>query len=132
MNTTIPCTESEPRWKTYLMGASFAIPAVFIFGFTRVFLLPKLETIWRDAGFEVPAAITSVQVAYFLAQHFVLIAAMLVAVFGLLEWRSDRWSRYRRASVGVAAFLTNAAVLVFITAMFMTALMAAPALLHLK
>ena len=132
MNTSSSCKESEPRWRTYLLGAAFAIPAVFIFGFTRVFLLPKLETIWRDAGFEVSAAITSVQVAYFLAQHFVLIAAMVVAVVGLLEWRSDGWPRYRRASVGVAVFLANAAVLVFITAMFMTALMAAPALLHLK
>jgi hypothetical protein len=57
---------------------------------------------------------------------------MVVAVVGLLEWHSDRWPRYRRASVGVAAFLANAAVLVFITAMFMTALMAAPALLRIK
>jgi len=34
--------------------------------------------------------------------------------------------------VGVAAFLTNTAILIFITLMFMTALMAAPALLQMK
>ena len=115
-----------------MSGVAFVIPAVCIFGFTRVFLLPKLETIWRDAGFQVPSAITALRVAYFLAEHFVLIAAAVIAVVGLLEWRSGRWPRYRRASVGTAAFVTNTVVLVFLTWMLMTALMAAPALLPLK
>jgi hypothetical protein len=76
--------------------------------------------------------ITAVQVAYFITQHFFLIGAAVIAGIVLLEWRSSRWPRYRRSSVGVAAFFTNTVILVFITVMFMTALMAAPALLRMK
>lgn len=76
--------------------------------------------------------ITAVQVAYFVTQHFFLIGAGVIVGLVLLEWRSSRWPRYRRASVGVAAFCTNTVILVFITVMFMTALMAAPSLLRIK
>jgi hypothetical protein len=77
-------------------------------------------------------AITSVHVVYFVTQHFVAIAATLIAAIVFLEWRSTQWPRYRRASVGIAAFLTNTAILVFITLMFMTALLAAPALFRIE
>ena len=132
MNPPASGTDIEPRWRTYLRGAAFSIPALSILGFSCVFLLPKLETIWRDAGFGVSSAITAVHVAYFVTQYFILIAATVIAVVALLEWRSSQWPRYRRASVCVAAFLTNTAILVFITAMLMTALMAAPGLLRIK
>jgi hypothetical protein len=41
-------------------------------------------------------------------------------------------ARYRKAIVGAAAFLTNTAILIFITMMLMTALMAAPGLLRMN
>lgn len=126
-------TDIEPRWRTYLRGTAFSIPALFILAFSSGYLLPKLETLWRDARFGASSsAIAAVQVAYFVTQHFFVIAATVTVVLVLLEWRSSRWPRYRRASVGVAAFLANTAILVFITVMFMTALMAAPALLGMK
>ncbi len=76
--------------------------------------------------------ITAVQVAYFVTQHFLLIGVAVIAGLMLLEWRSSRWPRYRRASISVAAFLANTLILVFVPLMFMTALMAAPALLRIR
>ena len=110
------------------------MPALVLLSFSSIYLLPKLETLWRDAGFGASfsmasTAITSVNVVYFVTQHFVSIAVIAFAGIVLLEWRSSQWPRYRKATVGVAAFLTNTAILVFITMMFMTALMAAPALI---
>jgi len=47
-----------------------------------------------------------------------------------LEWCSSQWPRYRRATIGIGAFLLNATVLISITTMVISALIAAPALLH--
>ena len=137
MNTQTSGTDIEPRWRTYFRGAAFSIPALFLLAFSSVYLLPKLETLWRDASFGASfsmasTAITSVNVAYFVTQHFIVLAVTVIAAVVLLEWRSSQWPRYRKATVGVAAFLTNTAILIFITLMFMTALMAAPALVQMK
>jgi hypothetical protein len=137
MNLLVPDTGIEPRWRTYFRGAAFSMPALIVLAFSSVYLLPKLETLWRDASmgasFSIAStAITSVNVAYLVTQHFMVIAITVIAAVVLLEWRSIRWPRYRKATVGVAAFLTNTAILIFITLMFMTALMAAPALLQIK
>ena len=137
MNPATSDLDIETRWRTYLRGAAFSLPALFILAFSSVFLLPKLETLWRDASFGAssemaPSAIAAVHLAYFVTQHLVVIAVAVIAVVVLLEWRSSRWPRYRRASVGITAFLANTAILILITAMLMTALMAAPALLRMK
>src|SRR5207244_5070175 len=54
--------------------------------------------------------ITAVHVAYFVTQHLLVIAVTATAVVALLEWRSSRWPRYRRAFVSIAAFLANTAI----------------------
>jgi hypothetical protein len=133
MSTSTQSTAIEPWGRTYLRGAAFSIPALLVLAFSSVYLFPKLETLWRDARFGASSAtITAVQTAYFVTQHFFIITATIAGTLVLLEWRSSRWPQYRRVSVSVAAFLVNTAILVFITVMFMTALMAAPALLAMK
>ena len=129
MNTPDSGKDIEARWRTYLKGAAFLIPALSILAFFCVFLLPKLQMIWRDAGFDESSARSALHVAAFIIEHGLVLSATIILILVLLEWRSARWPRYRRASVDVAAFLVNTAVLVFITAMFMTALISAPALL---
>jgi hypothetical protein len=131
--STTQGTSIEPWWRTYLRGAAFSIPALLVLAFSSVYLFPKLETLWRDARFGASSAtITAVQTAYFMTRHFFIIAATVAGTLVLLEWRSRSWPQYRRVSVCVTAFLVNTAILVFITVMFMTALMAAPALLGMK
>jgi hypothetical protein len=40
-----------------------------------------------------------------------LVAGVLLALF-LLEWRVSNWPRYRRAAVGLAAFIVNSSLLI--------------------
>jgi hypothetical protein len=122
----------EPQWRTYLKGAVFSAPALILWGFSAVFLFPKLQTIWRDSGFENITAQRMMQVSQFLMSHGIFVAAAIILPLVLLEWRSNRWPRYRRASVDVATFLVNTAVLVLMTGMLATALLAAPALLRMR
>jgi type II secretory pathway component PulF len=132
MNTPPSNTNIERWWATYLKAAAFLVPAVSLWMFSVVFLFPKLKTIWRDAGFYSASARFVMATADFITDHGLLIGAAILIVLGLLEWRSSRWPRYRRGFVGVAVFLLNSAVLIGITAMFATALIAAPALFHTK
>lgn len=125
MNTSYP--HLEPRWATYLKAAAFLTPAIFLWIFSGFFIMPKLQQICRDAGV---AQLAFKDGVLFLMQHNVAIVAAIVLPLILLEWRSAKWPRYRRATVGVGVFLLNAAVLVGITLMVIAALLAAPALLH--
>lgn len=107
-------------------------PALLTLAFSGVFLLPKLKTIWRDAGYDSPGALRMLQLAGFLGDHAAALSAALLVLLVLLEWRARRWPRYRRAAVGTAAFLVNTGVLLFMTVMFATALLAAPALVPIR
>ena len=122
----------EPQWKTYLKAAVFSAPALFIWAFAAVFLFPKLEMIWRDAGFAASGVQRALQLSRLLVSHGFLVFLGVILVFTLIEWRSNQWPRYRRASLVVVVFLLNTTVLLLITTMFVTALLAAPALLHAR
>jgi len=118
------------RWLTYLKAVAFLCPALLAWGFSEVFLFPKLRQIWIEAGFSSPAAHRFLGVSDLLMQKGLWIAIGIVLTVGLLEWRTAVWPRYRRACVSVGVFLVNSAVLVLLTSMLVTALIAAPALLH--
>ncbi|MBI2928971.1 MAG: hypothetical protein HYY24_25180 [Verrucomicrobia bacterium] len=132
MNTPTAAPKIEPAWKTYLKTAAFLIPPIAAWGFSAVFLFPKLKEIWREACFQNLTAHRVLDASNFLLAHGLLISAVIVAVLVLLEWRHRAWPRYRRTCVGLAVFLLNSAVLGLITAMLMTALLAAPALLRAR
>ena len=131
MNTS-NCT-IEPRWATYIKAAGFLVPAVSLLAFSSVFLVPKVQQICRDAGLAVPILFRIViAMVLNIREHGMLIVGAILLMLALLEWRSGKWPRYRRSSIGFGVFVVNSAVLVLITAMFTLALMAAPALLHAK
>ncbi|HVU28668.1 MAG TPA: hypothetical protein VHG71_13165 [Verrucomicrobiae bacterium] len=139
MNRTNP--NIEPRWVTYTKAGTFLFPAVFLWLLTVVFVLPKANEICSVAGTTVfnfaqpiPAilrvwAATS-QTLVFLTSHGFLIGVAIVLAFILLERYFSRWSRYRRTAVGIVAFLFNAVVLLSLTLMTISILVAAPALYH--
>jgi hypothetical protein len=54
-----------------------------------------------------------------------------VAPVFILEWRATGWPKYRRATLGTGVFLINALILIVITMMVFSALIAAPAMAHL-
>lgn len=125
MNTSYP--NLEPRWATYLKAVAFLLPAACIWLFSAVFLMPKLQQICYEAG---ASHFAFKEIVIFLMNHNFAIAAAIVGMLLFLEWRSDKWPRYRRAVVGVGVVALNAVVLIGITMMVITALVVMPALLN--
>lgn len=114
----------EPAWKTYPKIILFLLPAAAAWGFTCVMLLPRLKELWVQTGFDDPNAHGLIVGFVGWQPHFILIGLALVIALALLEWCSGFWRRHRRQVLGFCAFLVNAAVLFFITAMFTYALAA--------
>ena len=134
MNTPSPTL--EPRWATYLKTVVFLVPALGLWMLSAVFVVPKLQKICLDAGLAGPGLFWKVTHSNILATLIfkddgIFIFGAVMVVILLLEWRSSQWPRYRRAAVGVGAFLLNSMVLISLFLMFLTGMVAAPALAHL-
>ena len=129
----------QPAWATYLKGAAAVLPALCFWMATLVFVLPKVrEVCVRSGAATLPTSDTPLlfSVAFFvndlmifLSAHWPTIAVAVVGLFGLMEWRFRQWPRYRRAVVGMAAFVLNGAVLLSILMILITAVIAAAQLL---
>src|SRR5687768_4463268 len=127
MNTTQP--QPEPRWATYLKASAFLLPAILIWTVSIIFVVPKLKQICAHAG-GVPLP-GMLQGMLSLSEHATWIIIAIVMSLAALEWRSTAWQRYRRAAIGIGAFLLNSVVLIAIFLMVISALLAAPALMRL-
>jgi hypothetical protein len=122
MNSTSPNTNLEPAWATYLKSGAFLLPAATLWLFVVFFIFPKFNQICHQAGVVIPA------VYYFvlsLMHYGILIGLAFIGALALLEWRSDRWPHYRRASLSVGVFALNSAVMILITFMVVFAIIAA-------
>lgn len=126
MNMTLAPSSLEPRWATYTKAAVFLAPAISLWTFSVIFLMPKLERICQEAGTRLPSVYQGTR---FVADHPLFIVFLLVLPLALLEWRWHRWPQLRRASLGSFVFVLNATVMVLITAMLVFALLAAPGLM---
>ena len=128
MNTSFPSSDLEARWATYLKAGTFLAPSLILWMFSCLFMMPKLKQICGNAGLALPNVLG---LALFATSHSVLISAALLTSFILLEWRSNKWRRYRRVTFGTGVFVINAFILLLITLMVFSALVAAPAMAHL-
>ncbi|MES1180967.1 MAG: hypothetical protein ABUL66_03800 [Verrucomicrobiota bacterium] len=140
-NMNTPNQNIEPRRTTYAKVGTFLFPAVFLWLITVVYVLPKAAEICQAAGTTifnfaqpVPVIIRAWavigQAMIFLTNHVFLIGGAIVLTFVLLERYFSQWPRYRRAVIGAGAFILNAAVLLSLTIMIVSILVAAPALTH--
>jgi len=127
MNTSFSTPEVEARWATYVKTATFLAPSLILWVFSCLFMMPKLKQICGNAGLALPNVFG---LALFATSHFVLISAALLTSLILLEWRSNMWTRYRRVTLGTGVFIINAFILLLITLMVFSALIAAPAMAH--
>lgn len=133
-------SDIEPRWTTYAKAGTFLFPAVFLWLFTVAFVMPKAAEICQAAGttvfsfssapFIVGALASVGQLMVFLSNHCVLIGGATGLTFFLMERYLRHWPRYRRATIGLGAFLLNAVVLLSMTMMIVSILIAAPSLAH--
>jgi hypothetical protein len=134
MKAHLSTSNLEPRWATYLKATAFVMPAALVWLLCTVFLMPKLRQVCDQAGTsfftfkDAPAIFQALafvgQGMLFLTQHALLLIGTLLLIFALLEWRSRQWPRYRRATVGVGTFVVNLFVLVSITLLVVTAIVA--------
>jgi hypothetical protein len=140
LNMNISNSHNGPRWATYAKARTFIFPAAFLWLFTAVFVLPKVNEICQAAGTQVfnfsqaPAVFRGAavvgQIMVFLTNHGLLICSAAILAFILLERYSQLWARYRRLAVSTGVFLLNAVVLVSLTLMVISMLIAAPNIAH--
>jgi len=140
LNETVNTSSSpkiEPLWATYLKATAFLAPAVFLWALASVFVVPKLQQICADAGlpdssetFLWNVTHLNIQATLFFREHGIFLAGAIILLFILLEWRSGKWPRYRRTTIGIGTFLLNAFVLISIFMMVVVAILVAPGLMN--
>jgi hypothetical protein len=132
----------EPGWATYLRSAAFLAPAVIIWMLATTYVMPQMNAITQapkvhETWSKVAAspAIVFVRVGrlnnalgYEFRDHPCLILGAVSLGLGLLEWRSVRWPRYRRAIIGSGVFLLNVLLVLSLGIMFLMTALEAQAL----
>ena len=126
LDTCMNISNLEPRWATYLKATAFVAPAVCLWALSVLYVVPKVQQICAEAGGHRLPGFVRVMIGF--TQHAVLISGAIVLLLILLEWRSAKWPRYRRATVGLGTFVLNSAVLISIFILVVVALTFAPAL----
>jgi hypothetical protein len=118
----------EPRWATYLKATAFLVPALSLWLLSTVYLIPKLQQISAHAGGHPLPRILQVMLA--ITEHSMIIFSAIILLLVLLEWRSAKWPRYRRATIGFGTFLLNGVILISIFMMVVAVVLVAPALMR--
>jgi hypothetical protein len=123
----------DSRRATYLRSVLFLLPALALWFVAAIYVTPQFTSLWQKAytyndeniaGFAKFLRFDS-NVMYLLKDNIFWLAAFGILVLGLLEWRSGKWPRYRRAVMGAGVFLVNFVVLFSFAVMFLAATLAA-------
>jgi hypothetical protein len=128
LSTNLPpaLPNAEPAWKTYRQAAVFLCPALVVYLFSYVFLVPRLIWVWHRAGVVNPNAEFVMNMSVVLMHWGHLILVPIALALGILEVVLPAWPRARRRSIAVASVILNAAVLIGLAALCTAALIAAP------
>jgi hypothetical protein len=125
-NTTLAL---EPGWKTYLKSAVFLAPAFVFSAVAAIFILPKLETVWRDSGLSDTPELWMVHTPKVILRNGMLVFWILAGSFALLEFTLKKsWARFRRPILSSIVFVLNGIAFYTITQMCIAAMIAAPVL----
>jgi len=114
MNTSHPNATLEPGWATYLKAALFVAPAVWLWHLALVGCVPQLKDVCERAGaIALPAfSRINIGISELITDHWIYLAVCVVFALGFLEWRTSKWPRYRRATIGLTTFILNCLLLV--------------------
>src|SRR5262245_11580793 len=111
MNTLSPDASVEPRWKTYLKGAGFLLPALILWEVVCSKCVPILVTIVENSGSGLGSAEGFWNFSMFFVRHGPSILAATILAFIIFELFSRAGNRYRRRAVGGVAWLLNSIVI---------------------
>ncbi len=128
MNISNSNPNVEPAWATYLKAGIFTLPAVVLWLLSCIYVLPQLRAVYKSANGESFPAFMGVMIA--LTTNALFISGAIILVLVGLEWRVGKWPRYRRAVVGVGAFIINSVILIAGFLMVVLAVIAASRLNH--
>jgi hypothetical protein len=117
----------EPAWKTYLKNFFFVAPAMLFSAVALIFILPKLQTLWRDAGLADTGELWMVRTPAIILQNGGMILGLTLGALVLLELTVKPFARFRRATLGSLAFVLNGVTLYTLTLMCMAGVMVGPA-----
>jgi hypothetical protein len=131
MNTSDPNSNIQPGWATYLKAALLVGPAFFFWGLAMVKIVPSLQGLSHDAGFTWPAfSRFNIGMVELIKDHFFYLVSGVILSLILLEWRSAIWRRYRRAVIGLTAFILNFSLLISLFLIIVTAVIVAQRIAH--
>ena len=120
----------ESRWATYLRSAAFLLPAVCLWMLSSIYVVPAFKSILERADLRNVGWLLQINRVIFglmdqFKDHFIWIICATGLVLCLLERRSDRWPRFRRAALGSSVFMLNLITLLSLFVMFIAATIAA-------
>jgi hypothetical protein len=127
-----PLPDPNSAFRTYLRAVALLIPTIFFWTFASLFLVPKVEQIWDDAGLTGSKVQWLFDASDALKQSFYFIVAAAVLILLLLEFRWPAWPQYRRTVVACFTLFCHTAVLVGVTTIAVTVCVAAPRLAKTK
>jgi len=120
---------AEGVWLSYVRFAVIVVPAALFLGFCAVFLFPKVEVMWGEAGLSHSRAAWLMQVTDQLISNgrFLLVGG--IGGLALLEVFWKPWTRWRAWGLTMVAAAFNLFVLTTLTATLMAGFLAAPMLI---
>ena len=127
MNPQVPLpSPAEAMWRAYLGLSVSVLPAFSAMAFASIFLQPRLEMVWRDAGLVGSRAqwLMSLSNGFHDYLWFEIFALALLMV--VLERRVRLWPRYRTPVIFSGSVLLNATVFSWLLMLATAALLAAP------
>jgi hypothetical protein len=130
MNTSGPNSNIQPGWATYLKAALFVVPAFFLWGLAMVKVVPALQSVSAGSATLPAFSRFNIGIAELIRDHFLYLASGVIIALVLLEWRSAIWRRYRRAVIGLTAFVLNFSLLVSLFLILVTAALVAERIAH--
>lgn len=122
----------EPAWKTYLLGVIFVLPAVVTWGFSCIYVVPKVREICGYANLDDAQAGWLLQVTLFLVGYARTILLAGIVLFVLLELVGRGWRKLRRLSVNIAVWLANVTILFGMSSLVILTVIAASMLVRAK
>jgi len=104
----------DPGWATYLKAVVFVAPALCLWRLALVGCVPKLKDVCEQAGAASLPRFSRINIGIseLITDHWIYAASVVVLALFLLEWGASNWPRYRRAAIGLTAFVLNFSLLV--------------------
>ena len=122
-----PVPKTSAAFKVYIRAALMVTPAVFVWWFSGVFILPKLLQLWELAGLKNHHAIQwLMDGTLLLIRHFELVEVAVLLLLIALEFIWKAWPRYRGVAITALALAFQTTILLGVTAAACAILCAAP------